>query len=82
VLDVAAAPGLRRQVDSLGRAADEHDLLRRRCVDEPARLAARRLVGLSGAALFVVAMAAGMALFAALPAIRELTSATATLEDG
>src|SRR5262249_52350132 len=41
--DVAAPPALRDEVDPLGRAADEDDLLRRRGVDEPANALARGL---------------------------------------
>ena len=46
---VAAAPGLRDEVDPLGCPADEHDLLGRRRVDELAHLVARRLVGVGRA---------------------------------
>ena len=40
-LQIVAAPALRDQVDPLGRAADEDDLLRRRGADEARRRAAR-----------------------------------------
>ncbi len=46
--DVAATPGVGDEVDGLGRVAHEHDLGRRRRVDEPGRDAACRLVGRRG----------------------------------
>ena len=47
--DVLQAPALRHQVDRLGRAADEDDLLGRRRVDEARDLLARALVGVGRA---------------------------------
>ena len=47
--DVRAAPALRDQVDGLGRAAHEDDLVCRRRVEERAHLVARSLVGVGRA---------------------------------
>ena len=47
--DVLAAPALRDEVDGLGCAADEHDLVRGRRAKKAAHLFARVLVGVGGA---------------------------------
>jgi hypothetical protein len=49
LVDVLASPALGNQVDGLGGAADEHDLLGRRRVEEVRDLGASILVGVGGA---------------------------------
>ena len=47
--NVAPAPGLCRQVDGLGSAADEHDFVHRRSVEKASNFLAGRFVGIGRA---------------------------------